>query len=60
MLSIFDVAASILENTGYVSTMKLQKLASIPLCTLGMESGSAPRLAGVLGIELPVPERFRG
>ena len=27
MLSIFDVAASILENTGYVSTMKLQKLA---------------------------------
>ncbi len=32
---------------------------TIPLCTLGMESGSAPRLAGVLGIELPV-ERFRG
>ena len=36
------------------------KKATIPLCTLGMESGSAPRLAGVLGIELPVPERFRG
>ena len=35
-------------------------LMTIPLCTLGMESGSAPRLAGVLGIELPVPERFRG
>ena len=56
-----DAATELRQVRGDVTTSRIPKNAvTIPLCTLGMESGSAPRLAGVLGIKLPVPERFRG